>query len=642
VGGSTSGNGGNGGGGGGRSCNSGGGGRPTPPAANPVETGLELTDFATTNGTLTRQHFGTGINATTRNQIIDWVHGAGRANRLGDIYHSSPVVVGAPSEDIPDESYNEFRRRPDVVNRPKVVYVGTNDGVMHAFIAEDVTITDGPHAGTSYRAGDELWGFVPPAFFRSLNAARSGHVYTVDGTPVVKDIFFDRRPGQAADGNSYHTVMIFGLRGGGGAYLALDVTDPIRPRFLWQVAHAEMGATYGTPGVGQVLVEDSSGNIREIAMVLLPGGAGVDLSSSTCGGVPVIQPDGRLSRPLGCPSRGKGRPPANAGTLNARDNMRCWDTPGRSMYFVDPASGEVLTYLDDRVFNSPVTGGVSFFTGDVGTIATRAFVTDADGVIWRIDFSDPDPRNWDADPFHDIFWDLTATEGQPAYFPPVLTTDDQGRVVVIQATGNVDALDQTAYSNRVVSLTETLDYDVTGALREVPGAVNWEIRLAAGEQVTGPLELFAGKVYFGSFLSTNDTTNACAYGESKIWGVEYLLNESVASQVTPIPQGGLEDTDNPGTYLRHLPPMENQIVMGVTVTQRPTCSTLQEVPESDPYLGTRRYQQVTSANRGEFFLVAQVSGGGAAAVGGSVAEFSRQLPAPLSFTQVQGWAGNID
>lgn len=623
---------------GGRSC---GGSRTSPPAPSAVQRGLDMTEFVVTNRAITRQHLGV-TTEEARQAVIQWVHGEGRANRLGDIYHSSPVVVGPPTEDIADESYNAFRRRPEVANRPKVVYVGSNDGVMHAFVAEDITITVGDHAGETYRAGDELWGFVPPAVFPNLNAARSGHVYTVDGTPLVKDVFFDRRPGQSADPEAYHTVMIFGLRGGGGAYIALDVTDPLEPQFLWQVAHEAMGATYGTPGIGQVLARDRSGTVKEIAMVLLPGGAGSDLSSSSCGGVATIMPDGRLSKPLGCPSRGKGRPPVTRGTSTARENMRCWDAPGRSMYFVDPASGEVLSFLDDTVFNAPVTGGISFFTGDVGTIATRAFVTDADGVIWRVDFSDPDPRNWDADPFHDIFWDLTATEGQPAYFPPILTTDDEGRVVVIQATGNADMLDDVHRTNRVVSITENLEYDATGALRDSIGTLNWEIRLGAGEQVTGPLELFAGKVYFGSFQASNDSTNACDYGSSKIWGVEYLQGETIAAQPSRMPLGGLENADLPGSFVRHLDPLVNQIVMGVRVTQRPTCSTLQEVSETDPYFGSRRYQQVTSANRGEFFLVAQISGGGTAAAGGSVAEFSRQLPPPLSFTRVQGWAGSVD
>lgn len=615
---------------GGPSC---GGGRVTPPTATPSETGVALTEFATTNSALTWQHLGLASGAE-RSDVINWVHGDGRANRLGDIYHSSPVVVGPPTEDLPDESFNAFRLRPEVANRPKVVFVGTNDGVMHAFVAEDVTITEGPHAGQTYRAGDELWGFVPPAVYQRLNAARTSHVATVDGTPVVKDVFFNRTPGQTAEAGSYRTVLLFGLRAGGNAYLALDVTDPIEPEFLWQFSHAQMGETYATPSLGQVLVEDASGGIREIAMVVLPGGSGIDRSTGVCGGVGVGS--------TGCATRGKGRPTNVDGTTTARSNLRCWDARGRALYFLDPGSGEVLTYLDDRAFNAPMTGGVSFFTGDVGTIATRGYVTDADGVIWRLDFSNPEPRNWDADPFHDVFWDGAGGDGQPAYFAPILTTDDQGRVVVIQATGNVDALDSIAYSNRVVSITENLDYGATGELLDVGGTVNWEIRLAQGEQVTGPLELFAGKVYFGSFLSTNDPTNACAFGQSKIWGVEYLLNEVSAAQPTPVPVGGLEEVANSGLFVRHLPPLDNQIVMGVTVTQRPTCSSLAEVSETDPYFGTRRYQQVTSANRGEFFLVAQVSGGGTAAAGGSVAEFSRQLPAPLSFTRVQGLAGTID
>ncbi|MBX3248948.1 MAG: hypothetical protein KF901_17355 [Myxococcales bacterium] len=625
---------------GGRSCTTGPPPGAGPPGIAPVQTGLTLSAFATTNGALSRQHLGVGTDAL-RNQVINWVHGVGRPSKMGDIYHSSPVVVGPPLEDLADESYNAFRLRPEVASRPKVVYVGTNDGVMHAFLAEDHTVESGPYAGT-YQAGHELWGFVPPAVFKSLNAARSGHVYTVDGTPVVKDIFFRRGAGESPDGGQYHTVMIFGLRGGGGAYLALDVTDPLEPRFLWQLAHDELGLTYGIPGMGQVLVRDSTGNLREIAMALLPGGAGEDLSTSTCGGVAEVGPDGRLTKPLGCPSRGKGRPPANAGTLNARENMRCWSTRGRSMYFIDPATGEVLSMLDSSVFNSPVTGGVSFFTGDVGTIATRAFMTDADGVLWRIDFSDPNPANWDADPFFDMFWDLTATEGQPAYFPPILSSDEQGRVIVIQATGNIDELDGLR-ENRVVSLREDITFDENGVVQEVEGFLNWEIRLAEGEQVTGPLELFDGKVYFGSFTSTNDITNACAYGHSKIWAVEYVDSEMTAGQPTPIPVGAMEDPDAPGTFLRHLPPIPNQVVMGVRVTQRPTCSTLQEATETDPYFGARTYQRVTQAARGEFMLVAQVSGGGTAGVtGSSIAEYQQRLPAPAAFTRVTGVAGSID
>ena len=53
------------------------------------------------------------------------------------------------------------------------------------------------------------------------------------------------------------------------------------------------------------------------------------------------------------------------------------------------------------------------FPGEPGTVSTRAFMTDQDGVIWRFDVSNPDITEWTALPFHDMFHDRTATEGQP-------------------------------------------------------------------------------------------------------------------------------------------------------------------------------------------------------------------------------------
>ncbi|NIS33483.1 MAG: hypothetical protein GWN07_23415, partial [Actinobacteria bacterium] len=94
---------------------------------------------------------------------------------------------------------------------------------------------------------------------------------------------------------------------------------------------------------------------------------------------------------------------------------RCWDETGRTITFVDPATGELVTLFNDDVFNAPMVGGITFFPGEPGTVSTRAFMTDQDGVIWRFDISDPDIRDWTALPFHDMFHDRTATEGQPAF-----------------------------------------------------------------------------------------------------------------------------------------------------------------------------------------------------------------------------------
>ncbi|NIS33482.1 MAG: hypothetical protein GWN07_23410, partial [Actinobacteria bacterium] len=75
---------------------------------------------------------------------------------------------------------------------------------------------------------------------------------------------------------------------------------------MWQVSAESMGATYGTPAIAQVLA-DIDGTLEERAITLLPGGAGNDVATFDCGGVPQPMPDGRMSKPIGCPSRGVGR-----------------------------------------------------------------------------------------------------------------------------------------------------------------------------------------------------------------------------------------------------------------------------------------------------------------------------------------------
>jgi hypothetical protein len=78
--------------------------------------------------------------------------------------------------------------------------------------------------------------------------------------------------------------------------------------------------------------------------------------------------------------------------------------------------------------------------------------------------------------------------------------------------------------------------------------------------------------------------------------------------------------------------------MGVAVTQRPNCFTGDVI--TDPYLGNR--YRLSGQGGGTFQLVAQVGGDGSRATGASLAEFTRQLPAPVSYTEVLGFAGAVD
>ena len=80
------------------------------------------------------------------NNLIDYIRGTdiagtrsrtinGRVWKLGDIVNSTPVTVAAPADNFhiiyKDQSYQDFLR--DNRSRETAIYVGANDGKLHAF-----------------------------------------------------------------------------------------------------------------------------------------------------------------------------------------------------------------------------------------------------------------------------------------------------------------------------------------------------------------------------------------------------------------------------------------------------------------------------------------------------------------------------
>ncbi|NOY93179.1 MAG: hypothetical protein GXP55_18495 [Deltaproteobacteria bacterium] len=605
-----------------------GAGLPVPSAAGIKQRNLSLVRLTASNTSLDRSYFDVP-NDTERRNLINWLWGAPGTTRenakMGDIYHSSPAVNAPPATDLADESYNAFRQDEDVQNRPRMIYVGTNDGIMHAFVADDHRFNGGRYNGQSLSGGTELWGFVPPALLEKLKTARAGHQWMVDGSPLVREVYVARTPNRVR-ADEWRTILVGTLRGGGRQAFALDVTDPRDPKFLWQFEDERMGNSYSEPAMVQMLVE-TNGVVNERAVVILGGGEGE-------------------RQPGACATTGiaSARDVSNT-PVPGRTMRRCWkngDHSGRSLFFIDAYTGRLIKKFD-REFTAPVTGGVSAFTGDTASVASRAFFTDADGVIWRVDFSNPDPRSWTVKAFFDMFNGMPANAGQPAYPPPVVTTNANQEVVVLQATGDVDKLDESLVRNRVVSVTEKLTFNTaTGGVSRVEAYENWQIDLDPGEQVTGPLELFNGNLYFGSFVSISNELDACQFGSSRLWGVKF---EEEGGTLNPV--GALETSVGSGTYVTYLddtriPALNNRILMGVAVAQRPSCFDGSDGSEIDPYLGARPTHRLTTAGQARFELVAQISGGTGGASGGSVGEFTRQLPAPVAYTRPQGYAGTVE
>ncbi len=159
---------------------------------------------------------------------------------LGDVVGSRPAYVREPRRSYGDPvspSYFDFKT--SLASRRAVVYIGGNDGMLHAF---DAT------------TGAESWAFVPrtvlPKLHRLAEAAyATSHEYFVDGSPTVADVVVS---------GQWRTLLFGGLNAGGRGYYALDITDPDNPRFLWEIcsdsslcsnSDADIGLSFGNPVV---------------------------------------------------------------------------------------------------------------------------------------------------------------------------------------------------------------------------------------------------------------------------------------------------------------------------------------------------------------------------------------------------------
>ncbi|EHQ53752.1 type 4 fimbrial biogenesis protein PilY1, partial [Ectothiorhodospira sp. PHS-1] len=159
---------------------------------------------------------------------------SGNARLLGDIVNSNPQFVG--------ERYEGFARllgAPSYRERDRIIYLGANDGMLHAFNADN---------------GEEVFAFIPGELlnpepgnpFAPLSRLMDpdySHRYFVDGTPVIEE---------AQIGGQWRTVLIGTMGAGGRTVFALDVTDPSNfdaGKVLWEFTDDDLGYNVGKPQV---------------------------------------------------------------------------------------------------------------------------------------------------------------------------------------------------------------------------------------------------------------------------------------------------------------------------------------------------------------------------------------------------------
>jgi type IV pilus assembly protein PilY1 len=201
----------------------------TPVVVKLTDTNIDLTDATVLDNsvpTLTKSlKLGSETDYSYAVRRIKWLRGDDtdekvdeesllfrkRTHLLGDIINSDPGYAGAGSQrhnNLPSAtafgaaSYTTYLATKKA--RRKIVFVGANDGMLHAFDAAD---------------GKEIFAYIPRGVYKklaSLTNANYSHQYTVDGPVYVSDYY--RKDG------TWGTVVAGTLGAGGRGAYALDVT----------------------------------------------------------------------------------------------------------------------------------------------------------------------------------------------------------------------------------------------------------------------------------------------------------------------------------------------------------------------------------------------------------------------------------
>jgi len=202
---------------------------------------------------------GTDGNADDIDGLINFVRGqdyfayGGCANMnnqrdhvLGDVYNSQLIEIGPPNADTDFSSPNEeayFRATHNYqafknqhASRKDIIYVGANDGMLHAIDA---------------KTGREEWAFIPPFIVSKLptivnpnlngkmegGKGGSNAIFGVDGTPVIHDMFirgYDEK-GNLEATKRWHTILMLPYGRGGAGFSVLDVTHTNEPIHMYSI-----------------------------------------------------------------------------------------------------------------------------------------------------------------------------------------------------------------------------------------------------------------------------------------------------------------------------------------------------------------------------------------------------------------------
>ena len=452
-----------------------------------------------------------------------------RNKLLGDVVNSGIVFSGAPSTNIKPftAAYKTFVS--DNSARTPAIFVGANDGMLHAFNSAN---------------GTELFGYIPSWMGPKLaaltvNSYNANHQAYVDATPAIAEA----QVGSGGTSTDWKTVLVSGTGAGGPGVFALDVTNPAAfsaSNVMWEFTKADdadMGYVIGRPRILK---------LRTSAPATLP--ATYRWFAVVASGVNNYLPY-----------------PDTAGTFSATGNpalfLLALDKPAGVAWTATGGTPNYykLTVPVDATLNAANATGLINFEATFGDTRelSQIYMGDLHGKVWRLDFSQRGTANWTfnelsfyktgpAAPYPLYVAKTAAGAVQPITMPPaVLAAGTDGgvkRTYVAFGTGKyLENSDKTSLAqNSFYAIYENGSTSSLAGGAVVPGRG----RLQLGSVDTTTLVVSVPSFKWGRPLSDGDLTQRAGWyfdflasGEKSISPINSNGDNIVFGSVIPLAAG---------------------------------------------------------------------------------------------------------
>jgi type IV pilus assembly protein PilY1 len=468
-------------------------------------------------------------------------------NILGPVVSAAPWIQDRPIARFADSRYPGYSTfAADKASRQKVLWVASDDGMVHAFQAYEGTAT----------SGAALFSYAPGALAQRFNAIpRKGFPVTafVDGSPFAADVWINDTSIPLVS-NQWHTYLFGSLGRGGRGLYALDVTTPsaltqanAASIFKWEFT-ADTDSDLGYV-LSDISIEPTTGQAAPVAKL-------------NNGKFALIVGNGYKS------------------------------STGHAALFIIPADGPTAAGSWTNRYSKIVADGTSTDNGlstptwvdlDNNGTADVVYAGDLKGNLWKFDISSSDPANWKVayastsnvpEPLY-VATGLPITAAPQYAFPPF------GGVHVTFATGLSNTSTEypnTTATQRVYGIWDRPAFTVTPVTtprpRALPRGVSTLVQRVYERLSNGQVIVRSG----ASVDYTNATPSLSKDGwyfnlpgtsEMVVTNLEYRLNNILMTSIRPAASAATSCSSEPEATLYVFEP----------VTGAPTSKTLGTVTD---------------------------------------------------------------